>query len=33
MGREVVAGGKEAVMAVVRKRGVNEEEMKKAFAS
>ena len=34
LGRKVVAGGgKEAVMAVVRKRGVNEEELKKAVSS
>jgi hypothetical protein len=34
LGRKVVAGGgKEAVMAVVRKRGVNGEELKKAFDS
>lgn len=33
MGRKVVAGGKEAVMAVVRKRGVNGEELKLDLAS
>jgi hypothetical protein len=33
MGKKVVTGGKEAVLAVVRKRGVDEEVLKLGLAS
>lgn len=33
MGRKVLTGGKEAVMAVVRKRGVDEEALKLGLTS
>ena len=33
MGKKVLTGGKEAVMALVRKRGVDEEALKLGLAS